>query len=56
MMLCLADVKDPQLEDAPLWGYQDLQPWQDAVISKCEEVVGLLRSKLAAKETGAPTL
>lgn len=42
-----SDVPDPFLEEVMAYGYQDLQPHQQAVISKSREVVALMRSRLA---------
>ena len=41
------EIVDPYMESAEAWGYQDLQPWQDALIARVEEgPLALLRSKV----------
>jgi hypothetical protein len=52
-LLCLrgatADVKDGIMADGANWGYQALQPWQDAVVTRGEGLVEELRQRHAAK-------
>jgi acetoin utilization deacetylase AcuC-like enzyme len=42
------EVKDPSLGDAENWGYQAMQPWQQAVIDKVKEgPLALLQEMMA---------
>ncbi|EWM27914.1 histone deacetylase superfamily protein [Nannochloropsis gaditana] len=40
-------VRDCMLTDVHQWGYQELQPHQDAVIKKCEALVTALKRRMA---------
>ena len=42
-------MKDGIMADGANWGYQALQPWQDAVVTRGEGLVEELRQRHAAK-------
>lgn len=44
-----AAVRDATMEEGANWGYQDLQPWQDEVIRRCEAAAEQLKRRHAAK-------